>query len=135
MCMAHYGDDRPTVYRAQTRRTRKPRKCEECGRPIAVGERDQNAFSVYEGHADTFSTCEHCLVGMQWLVRTAVASFTAPSGTTSKSTSPNTLRQRLPPMRPLPYARGDDLLRQATQTNEKAKAAPGAVALEAATTS
>jgi RNase P subunit RPR2 len=68
MCMADYADDQCSIYRAKIQRTRKPRKCDECSRPIAVGERYENAFMVYEGHADTFVTCEHCLVGSRWLV-------------------------------------------------------------------
>jgi hypothetical protein len=68
MCMADYADDRPTVYSAKTFRTRKDRRCDECGRLIKQGERYENAFMVYEGHGSTFVTCEHCKVGAQWLL-------------------------------------------------------------------
>ncbi len=68
MCMADYGGDRPSIYRAKTARTRKDRRCEECGRAIAVGERYQNAFMVHDGYGSTWVTCEHCIVAMDWLV-------------------------------------------------------------------
>lgn len=67
MCMADYSDDQPSFYRAKTCLTRKTRKCAECGRAIAIGERYQNTFMVYAGKGDTFVTCEHCVIGMEWL--------------------------------------------------------------------
>lgn len=67
MCMADYNDDRPTIYRTRNCRTRKPRKCDECGRAVSVGEIYGNSFMVYEGHGSTFVTCAHCIIGQQWL--------------------------------------------------------------------
>jgi|HubBroStandDraft_1064217.scaffolds.fasta_scaffold02120_24 hypothetical protein len=66
MCMVDYGD-RPEFYRTAMRRSRRPRRCEECSRSIAVGEEYQNAFMVYNGFGSTFFTCCHCIIGMRWL--------------------------------------------------------------------
>ena len=66
MCMVDYGDA-PKIYRARMQCTRKERRCEECGRTIAVGERYQSAFMVYDGDPSTFATCQHCAVAMKWL--------------------------------------------------------------------
>lgn len=67
MCMADYNDDPATVYSSKECRSRKDRKCDECSRKIAIGERYQNTFMVYDGRGSTWITCEHCVVGMRWL--------------------------------------------------------------------
>lgn len=66
MCMYDDGGP-PAVYRSRIQRTRKERRCYECGRKITIGESYQNAILVYEGHRCTFATCEHCQVAMAWL--------------------------------------------------------------------
>ena len=68
MCMWDGDGDSPSIYRASTRRSRKERKCEECRRTIAVGERYHYAFMVYETYPSGFYTCEHCSVAMDWLI-------------------------------------------------------------------
>jgi hypothetical protein len=40
---------------------RKPHKCEECGRQINPGEPYESAFMIYDGCANTYPTCQHCL--------------------------------------------------------------------------
>ena len=68
MCMADYADERPSVYRSHMQRTRKDRRCEECGRMIAAGELYQYVFLAYAAEgASTFATCEHCVCGISWL--------------------------------------------------------------------
>lgn len=67
MCMWDGGEDSPQVYRSKVQRTRKQRKCSECGRPIEIGESYQNVFMVYDGDASTWIMCQHCLVAAQWL--------------------------------------------------------------------
>ena len=68
MCMMSYDEDYdPTLYRSQTRATRRRRECGECGRSIAVGERYQNSFGVWARGSATHTTCEHCWVAVEWL--------------------------------------------------------------------
>jgi hypothetical protein len=68
MCMIE-GAERGEVYSERMQRARKPYRCGECGRGIAIGETYRYAFSVYEGHADTYRTCGHCTVMQDWLSR------------------------------------------------------------------
>lgn len=67
MCMWDGVDDFPQVYRAKVQRTRKERHCCECRRKIALGERYNNVFMVYNGSAGTWTMCEHCMVAAAWL--------------------------------------------------------------------
>lgn len=61
-----------TVYRThKVRASRKRRKCDECNRPIAIGESYTYAFGVYEGKGASYATCTDC----QKLVDYLVASF------------------------------------------------------------
>lgn len=54
------GHDYPTVYREKIVRSRKPRRCCECSMPIAIGDRYENVFGVWDGNANTYSTCLAC---------------------------------------------------------------------------
>lgn len=49
------------VHRARKVRARKPYRCEECGKRIAVGEVHEYVFAVYDGDPSQFRTCAHCL--------------------------------------------------------------------------
>lgn len=57
MCDDH---DPPTVYREKTRRARKPHKCCECGVHIGCRDLYQNVFGVWDGDAQSYSTCIAC---------------------------------------------------------------------------
>ena len=57
MCDDH---DPPTVYSRSVHRSRKPRKCCECWTPIAIGDRYENVFGVWDGEARSFATCIPC---------------------------------------------------------------------------
>lgn len=67
MCSIDF-DELPTVHSTTERKARKPHKCSECCRVIAIGERYRNFFCVFEGRASTSKTCEHCCVGQDWLI-------------------------------------------------------------------
>lgn len=68
MCMWDRGDS-PSVYRACERVAKKPHKCNECSREIAVGERHRYVFMVYDGYPYTGRACAHCGVAQEWLAR------------------------------------------------------------------
>ena len=65
-CFCDY--DPPEFYAQVVRSSRKPRKCEECRRPILIGERYENASGKWGGSFDTFYTCEDCVSLRQWVV-------------------------------------------------------------------
>lgn len=70
MCMVDDGEGWK-VYREEIRTTRKERKCGECYRPIAIGERYQYAAGLgYDWDRwESFVTCEHCAAGpCSWLI-------------------------------------------------------------------
>lgn len=70
-----YCDFEPaTLYTATIRRARKPHQCSECGGLIAVGDRYEHVFGVWEGSPDTFKTCPRCLALREW-VRAHVPCF------------------------------------------------------------
>ena len=52
--------DLPAVSRDTVQASRKPRKCCECGWPIAIGERYQRTWGVWDREARTFVTCLGC---------------------------------------------------------------------------
>lgn len=57
-----YCDGEPAdVVRHEVRRARKPHRCYECCAAIAPGERYEYTGMVYEGTADSFSTCLRCV--------------------------------------------------------------------------
>ena len=69
MCMVDDGEPWD-VYNASTPRARKPAKCTECSREIAIGERYHRVDGCVHGQGwDTFRMCEHCRAAAEWLVR------------------------------------------------------------------
>jgi hypothetical protein len=52
------GDFNCTTYP----RSRKPRRCDECSRPIAAGEHYSRTAAVWEGEWFTNVACRHCAV-------------------------------------------------------------------------
>jgi hypothetical protein len=57
-----YCDYEPArFYYAIMRKARKPQKCAECRRTIAVGERYEHVSGKWDVSLDTFKTCTHCL--------------------------------------------------------------------------
>jgi hypothetical protein len=69
MCNVDFNFDPPTVFRTEVRTSRKVRRCDECSRTVVAGEIYENTFMVYDGGVSTFSTCSHCLVARQWMLR------------------------------------------------------------------
>ena len=59
-CYCDYGDA-PSVYAATRHRAKKPHRCEECFKAIAVGEMYERAAMLYEGSWDVSRTCCRCL--------------------------------------------------------------------------
>lgn len=54
--------DPPSIYkRTRVQAARKEHKCSECFREIKSGEPYENAWGIWDGRADTFRTCHHCL--------------------------------------------------------------------------
>lgn len=66
MCMVDYGDG-PDAYTKKTRKARKSHKCSECGRTIHAGEQYEYVSGIWDGHVDTFKTCNGCLWAAEWL--------------------------------------------------------------------
>jgi hypothetical protein len=67
MCMFDGADCSTQFYSANTRKARKPHKCEECRRTIEPGELYQHVSAKWEGDLDTVKTCSHCVVAQKWL--------------------------------------------------------------------
>lgn len=63
-CFCDY--DPAEVYERCDRKARKQHLCDECRRKINPGEKYENVFGVWEGRADTFKTCSHCLDLRRW---------------------------------------------------------------------
>jgi hypothetical protein len=49
------------VYRSSMRKARKAHKCSECHQAIAIGERYEYVFGVWNGVWNTYKTCPDCL--------------------------------------------------------------------------
>lgn len=64
-CVCDY--DPPEIYTASTPTARKHHVCEECGCPIAPGERYEYVFGKWDGTVLTFKTCDRCLDIRQWV--------------------------------------------------------------------
>ena len=65
-CVCDY--DAPSVYRrTEVKAARKEHKCEECRRKIKPGESYELVFGMWDGRADTFKTCAHCLALREWV--------------------------------------------------------------------
>ena len=52
--------DTPEFSSREMRRTRKPRRCDECRKTIQPGERYQHEAIVFDGAFSTIDTCEAC---------------------------------------------------------------------------
>lgn len=64
MCYCDF--DQPTVYVRTTRKARKPHRCYECGAQIEPGTRYEHVFGVWDGNADSNSTCLDCVGLRTW---------------------------------------------------------------------
>jgi len=59
---ACYCDYEPaTIYNPTRPKARKVHVCDECHTNIQPGDRYENVFGVWDGQANTFKTCIHCL--------------------------------------------------------------------------
>jgi hypothetical protein len=57
-CSSDYNP--PSVFNQKDVKARKPHKCSECYRVIAIGETYRNVFGVWDGSSETFFWCAHC---------------------------------------------------------------------------
>lgn len=57
-CFCDY--DPPEFCHVKIRRSRKQRKCTECGGLIIAGELYEHTRGKWDGYLDTFNTCERC---------------------------------------------------------------------------
>lgn len=63
-----YCDADPcTVYRAELRKAAKLHRCDECGAPIATGDKYENVFGVTGDGTFTARTCANCLDVREWV--------------------------------------------------------------------
>jgi len=63
-----YCDYEPAdLYYPSFRRARKPYSCAECAAPIAVGEKYEYVFGVWDGNRDSFRTCANCVDLRTWV--------------------------------------------------------------------
>lgn len=46
---------------------RREHKCEECCKPIKIGERYEYVFGMWDGYLSEFKTCARCLDIRQWV--------------------------------------------------------------------
>ena len=68
MCMI--GDDGAQFWtESRIGKARKPHKCNECRRPIAIGEGYFRQFGIQDGSSFTYETCDHCRVAQALLIR------------------------------------------------------------------
>jgi hypothetical protein len=65
--MCSYGYDLPDVYNEHERIAKKEHICSECGRIIAIKEKYKYHFGVWEGRAEAFKTCAHCLIVQNYI--------------------------------------------------------------------
>lgn len=59
-CEPEYEGEYAEVWRVSWHKARKKHFCCECHEPIAVGSPYEKIFSVYDGEASTYRTCEFC---------------------------------------------------------------------------
>jgi len=57
-CYCDY--DLPEFFSETVRTAKKPHRCCECGRAIAVGEKYENVTGKWEGDFSTYKTCVRC---------------------------------------------------------------------------
>lgn len=63
-CFCDY--DPAEFYRADLRKSRKRRKCEECAGPILPGEQYEHVVGKWEGCVSSFDTCASCVEILRW---------------------------------------------------------------------
>jgi hypothetical protein len=68
MCRSENADP-ATLCREVIRLAVKDHRCDECGRTISAGERYEFVHGLYDGHWDTYHTCQHCQAARAWLER------------------------------------------------------------------
>ena len=61
------GFDPPEFYFASIHKSRKERKCFECGMEIRAGEPYERVSGKWEGRIDTFHTCRFCVDLRTWV--------------------------------------------------------------------
>jgi hypothetical protein len=69
MCMMDYCDDMVTMLSESDPKARKPHRCNECRRVIAVGEKYHVDRYVFDGSMTAHKTCAHCMVAREWLAK------------------------------------------------------------------
>ena len=57
----HECDELPRRHRHEMRTARKRWKCIECGAAVEPGERYEHVRGLWDGHYETFRTCEGCV--------------------------------------------------------------------------
>ena len=67
-CYCDYDYDPPEFFRKRISTARKEHRCGECGRIINVGAKYEYVAGKWDGHLNTFKTCEQCHDLRQWLV-------------------------------------------------------------------
>lgn len=69
MCMIDSADGGSMAFSSErfVKAARKPHKCEECRRDIAVGESYWYSTSLWEGDFSANHVCLHCRVACDWL--------------------------------------------------------------------
>lgn len=64
----HCDYDPPSIYsQTPVKAARKEHRCSECRRTIKAGEPYEFTFGIWEGHAETYKTCQHCLALREWV--------------------------------------------------------------------
>ena len=79
MLSCHCDNDYPTFYSEDERTCRKPRKCSECRRAIAPGERYVYISGKWDGDFNTFRVCAHCDAATRY-IQAVVACWCFPLG-------------------------------------------------------
>lgn len=69
MCMYDSMDDEGVFLGATWQATRYPRRCVECARTINKGEQYRRSVHAYNGRADAWVHCVHCVAAAEWLVK------------------------------------------------------------------
>jgi hypothetical protein len=64
-CYCDY--DPPGLYCAEIRKSRKDRKCYECGGRIIPGEKYERVAATWDGRFDIVQTCERCVDIRTWV--------------------------------------------------------------------
>lgn len=71
-CYCDY--DPAEFYCRRTRKAQKTHRCEECSRPILLGEQYEHVVGKWVGSMSTFKTCRYC-VSMRDFMRNSVPCF------------------------------------------------------------